>query len=395
VVLLGGGIRAGGRTSRAKRDCRAWYLIALERVQCCQICAARADGLGSAHVSCRTPEVSNDLGTKTQSSNVLRVTNQRCVRISRITVDSAAKFVNTLKIALFSMAEFDVVLFADLDVDIAPWLSVRDSRVNPSWLPRWQASIAAFLGSNAVLVASPDHASPVSTGLLLVKPSLAVHADALSLLRNTLTFSPTQGFNRCGPPRALEMNMTALAAGFLGYSSATRRSTSWKNDLHSRRVVVAQRLNRTVARTSSVWRFVAADIDQGFFFYFFYHRHRALATWAEDPPLASDPSSWTVMHYWGPYKPWRPAGIDHNSHVTVRYLWRLEAIESARKGSTRHGHAQSPTRCTRELQRIRAALRSKGRWFEPPRANESAQPRRGMGKVAVFPILPSPRVREM
>ena len=124
------------------------------------------------------------------------------------------------------------------------------------------------------------------------------------------------------------------------------------------------------------------------------HRHRARATWAEleDSP---DPS-WTVHHYWGPYKPWRPAGIDHNFHSTVRYLWRLAALES---DPTSTDGERTLTRCTRELQRLRSALRSKGRWFEPLRSDHdksrSHQPRRGMGKLAVFPILPSGRVAEM
>ena len=87
---------------------------------------------------------------------------------------------------------------------------------------------------------------------------------------------------------------------------------------------VMKRLRRTAAYRKNSWAFAAGHIDQGLFYYFFFHWHRDVATWAE-----ADAPCWRVHHYWGPYKPWRPAGLDHNTHTTARYLWRLKEVEAA------------------------------------------------------------------
>lgn len=114
--------------------------------------------------------------------------------------------------------------------------------------------------------------------------------------------------------------------------------------------------------------------SQGIFYYLFYHAHRAHATWAE----AASPS-WNVDHYWGPYKPWRPAGPQNLPHATVRYLWRLSSIESTMR-----------TRCVSVLQGLRDTLRRRGSWFDPPTHKQ-----RGLRNIAVFPVLPSPRLAEL
>ena len=146
-----------------------------------------------------------------------------------------------------------VVLFTDLDVDLAPWAFSRGgaarAEVEPIWQARWRASIDSFVRSPVVLVASPDHASPVSTGVLLIKPCAWLHRAALRWLRTNLTFTTTSGFNRCGPPMSLAMDVATLAAGYDQNAKVAPEA-------------VRARLNRTVARTHRTWRFVSADIDQ-------------------------------------------------------------------------------------------------------------------------------------
>ena len=281
------------------------------------------------------------------------------------------KFINVLKVALFAFFEYDVVLFSDLDVDLAPWPTPwaalgRRPEAESAWLARWHASIDAFMRSRVQLVASPDHASPISTGVMLLKPCGWLHEAALSLLRRNLSFSPESGFNGCGASHRLAMDERVLAAGF-----GPRNASAAERAVHAR-------LLRTTARTSGAWRFAAADIDQGLFYYFFYSLHRGHATWAE----ANSPS-WNVDHYWGPLKPWRPSGIDHMPTSAVRYLWRLAAVEGSLN-----------TRCVGVLQGLRERLRSRGVWFDAPTAAQPRAPRRGLRSIARFSILPSPRVAE-
>ena len=82
-----------------------------------------------------------------------------------------------LKWQLLAMDAYDALLFADLDVDLFP-LESNTTLVGSAWLSRLPAFVRA--DQPIVVLANADHATPVNTGLMLVKPHRALHADGIS-----------------------------------------------------------------------------------------------------------------------------------------------------------------------------------------------------------------------
>ena len=182
---------------------------------------------------------------------------------------------NLLKISLLGMTQFDVVLFADLDVDVAP--DGHDRNRLPAKLSSiaWRAGVAAFASSRALITASPDKEAPVNMGSFLMKPRRWAYLRLLSELR-TLTFTPMCGFNGAGRPRDLNIDLASLSLGLGTVCCAAAASL----------------LNRTRMITNNTWSFAGGATDQGLLWWFFYVELR-VGTWAatDGAPL------WRVDHW--------------------------------------------------------------------------------------------------
>ena len=198
-----------------------------------------------------------------------------------------------LKLAVFSLTKFDVVLYADLDVDVYPMARKPQRHA-------LQRQLLAFLQSPAYLASSPGFASPVNGGLLLAKPRTWIHEENLRMLRANLTFSVTNGFNNVGRPSTLGINASRIAAGAYG-------------DHVGGRDEVRRQLGKIFQNDD--WSFLAGAYDQGLlFFLLFVNADRG--TWCD-----GGNSREQADHYWGPFKPWRDAGFRWPTFV-ARYLWQ-------------------------------------------------------------------------
>ena len=78
---------------------------------------------------------------------------------------------NMLKWALFSLHAFDVVCFADADLEMMPIAEGSPSAIAHAW----QWAVGTLLASNATLVAVPDPQAPM---LHPPHPSPCTHPDA-------------------------------------------------------------------------------------------------------------------------------------------------------------------------------------------------------------------------
>lgn len=116
------------------------------------------------------------------------------------------KHCTLLKWGVFALSHLDLVLYADVDVDLDPArFEFHESLLRPVF----RASIGAFLKSTALIVSDPDHASPINTGVFLAKPARWVHAAGLSCM-HSCTFNPQTGFGEAGQPQQLFGNRSQL-----------------------------------------------------------------------------------------------------------------------------------------------------------------------------------------
>ena len=145
----------------------------------------------------------------------------------------------------------DAVLFADVDVDLLP-PDVSVESVRASWGSSLPKLVASGRSTSVRAVVSPDPASAINAGLLLLLPDASLYRDGLSVLRRGGFHGPERGWNGDGPPREL-----------LG----GRELRHWQS---GRRV----EYRGSAARIDNPrWDFVGADIDQGFLVYMLLARH--------------------------------------------------------------------------------------------------------------------------
>lgn len=237
-----------------------------------------------------------------------------------------------LKLGLFALTRFDLVLYADLDVD-----------VHSRWQPAhhfWRRALDAFRRHpQLAIAASADHSAPVNTGAMLLKPSRQLYAESMDVLRNA-SFDQHVGFDGVGRPRSLTHDLAQLAVGMTvrGDPLAIR--------------AVRRRLRATQAWREDAWTFAAAAADQGLFYYLFYVR-RKLGTWNG---LWSErqgrEAGLCVDHYWGASKPWLEPLWDDRVHAATlsRYLWRIKPSDATPDAGP----------CARSLVGIRRRLEAKG-----------------------------------
>ena len=111
-----------------------------------------------------------------------------------------------LKLSVFALTEFDLVIFADLDISLAPSATqLPPFHIHPSvWKSVdkgvWAAHLGAFIASPMLMAAQHDHEAPVNTGLMLIKPRRWLYEEGLDLLRHA-SWTPAGGFRSSFHPQ--------------------------------------------------------------------------------------------------------------------------------------------------------------------------------------------------
>ena len=99
-----------------------------------------------------------------------------------------------------SLSEYELILYADLDVELMP-LQVQPKEVAARWLATWQAAVPP--SGHPRLYGAADNWSPFNGGLwTLAHPSRELYELGLALLECT-SWNATHGFNLMGRPRKL------------------------------------------------------------------------------------------------------------------------------------------------------------------------------------------------
>ena len=286
--------------------------------------------------------------------------SRRPTRAGGANMESFLKDAVLLKWTVFTMLDFDLVLFSDLDIDVLP-TNTRNHTLRYDWT----RSIDAFMASAALYVSSPDHASPTNTGIWLAKPRRWVHRQALNVLANS-TFSHVTGYDDVGQPLGLfnhRRSTTRLLHQLDAGAAADRgvgdnkgccvyfcRQCNFQSHTESA-------LNMTAYQRGNHWQFVCATLDQGMFWYVLHLLH-GVGTWAQFHRVR-----WNVHHFWGGNKPWILTTPRAN------YLRRLELP------------AKPTTRCQFHLSNSIKQLKQLGHW----------DPGRGAAPKS-HAVLPSPTV---
>ena len=208
---------------------------------------------------------------------------------------------NLLKWMLFTLVEFDVVLFADADVEMMPIAEGSSHETAALWV----LALSRLLSSeHALLVADPDRQAPLNTGYMLLRPDRSLYADGVRVVGRCL-FNRSIGWDHVGKPSTTFPGVHPLSL----HSEGVERASAHE---HAQAL-----LRRTAAWRSDSWDFTSSDCDQGFFFYMLYLRHsrgaysstpRVVRERGGDRPVA--------RHWWASYKPWKEYPL------TVKYALR-------------------------------------------------------------------------
>ena len=214
---------------------------------------------------------------------------------------------NLLKVALFSLEQYQLLLYVDLDIDLKPQLLTREA---------WAQATEGLLASSALFVGLFDHASPVNGGLWLVRPRRWLHRQSLQLLRHG-SWTAERGFDGVGSPRQIALNRT-LMAPLLERIAAGSAASLFK---------VEGVLNYTQYFRFNSWNFVNGHLDQGLLWWLFFLRND-VGTWSHySGGKGKRGHKWDVLHYWGGgrAKPWQAPASPHGRHtplhaVTCRHM---------------------------------------------------------------------------
>lgn len=199
------------------------------------------------------------------------------------------KEVNMLKWQLFALWRFDVLLFADADLEVVPYAEAPHSMAARAW----SRALARLQASTALLVADPDGLAPLNTGFMLLKPSASLFEEGLQVLERCV-YNRTLGWDHVGRPSTLGVKPLQLPSLKLVDSADPVATTAAEYGQNM------MRLRRTRAYAGDSWDFTSSDCDQGLFFYMLYVKHRKGAF--------GRPGRLPVVegrHWWASYKPWR------------------------------------------------------------------------------------------
>ena len=122
-----------------------------------------------------------------------------------------------LKWQLFAMSDYDIICFADADLELVPY-----AETSATLLARaWTRAAHALLRSEALLVADPDSQAPLNTGWMLLRPSGELFEDGIRVIERC-RFNRSVGWDLTvrntyrspeGPPRS---HSRAVAGGSPG-----------------------------------------------------------------------------------------------------------------------------------------------------------------------------------
>ena len=157
-----------------------------------------------------------------------------------------------LKVAVLSLVEYDLLLFVDMDADLWPDDNAHRAHYRQFSKDEWVRSVAAFMQSRALFVGSPDHASPLNTGIWLLKPRAWLFQAMLRALL-TATWNSASGFNGIGTPHAVANSTNLKLRLMSGYGKGGREQL----------IRVEAKLKSTEFLKESTWKFVGGNIDQG------------------------------------------------------------------------------------------------------------------------------------
>lgn len=241
---------------------------------------------------------------------------------------------NLIKWQLVSMTRFDLVLFTDADVD------VMTEETEPALVRRrWMAMAHSLLRQNTTwAVANADYSAPVHGGMLLLRPSAALYAEGLAVLA-AARFNYTHGFDRVGRPREL---------GF----APRHPDGSPASDVGAGNDPLM-----TSAMARNAWDFVNADADQGFFFYFFFIRHRVGAYFRYH-----ENEHHKLLHWWTGPKPWEAQLTRDGTADDVSTYLLARAYAYLERSELRGGGAPHAEPNARALWRLRRAIEDDPRW---------------------------------
>ena len=213
----------------------------------------------------------------------------------------------------------------------------------------WERSIGAFLASDALFAATPDHESPVNTGVWLAKPREWLFRAAIKCLHNC-SWDAERGFNSISRPHRIAKNaplLRRLAAG-VGDGSVNNAlpgktptpDFSWPQAFK----LVMRQMQNTRFYKQNTWFFVCGNLDQGLFFYLIYLRY-GVGTWSS--PFVREPESVWVDHYWGHGKPWnQPGGNAQQVRRTVQLAFVHASARAYRSVLAQPPNAQSRVHST-------------------------------------------------
>ena len=231
------------------------------------------------------------------------------------------KRIASLKLHLFALVEYDIVVFADADAELMPYSEGDVAAASLFW-----TSVVGQLQDDerVSVLANPDTISPLNGGLMLLKPNRSLLDAGLEVL-GRCRFNETHGWDLTGRPRSLRV-APLLLRGQHAVPSASGRS----RDMH-------RALERTRAYKRNDWQFTGADCDQGLLFYLLYVRFRVgafgryAAGWPSRRRAAASAGrpatlpSLAARHWWASFKPWRewPLGNRGGGRSDAEYLRAL------------------------------------------------------------------------
>lgn len=299
---------------------------------------AAADCAGARIVPVSTALVSAVASHLQRRSAQLTAAGRRTTGLNRLGI-------TLYKWMVFSLVDFDAVLFADIDVDVFP-SGLLAEHVREAWKHALPLLMEQAASETTRLVASPDGYSLIHAGVLLALPprDTRLFDEGVAVLH--APFNETHGWNVSGPPHQCFLAAAqATARGSTTASSTTTRTLTrpintrpavptWDGSpprsrmpaglvghLRSSRpgqagpagpssnrraqLPAASALDRRVQLELDAWRgwgFVGGDIDQGFLLHMLLCRHQLGKHLGGRRERAH-----VVAHQMGLRKPWHRA----------------------------------------------------------------------------------------
>ena len=158
-----------------------------------------------------------------------------------------------LKWYAVSRYEYSAILLTDHDVDFfLDW----GGRCPPALAKAWWTLLRKFLEDDgAEMAAAPDHASPMNTGVMLLKPRKSTFDIGMRALYS-MQWNFTHGFEYTGPLRE------RLQPVLHRYCTSEPQLPTETSAGH---LFACEALNRSSCLSFNSWSFVGGDADQGLF----------------------------------------------------------------------------------------------------------------------------------